>query len=362
MNDKHWMRKALALARRERGGTAPNPPVGAILVCGGKEIASGSHRKAGGPHAEITALQSAGGKTKGATLYVSLEPCSSYGKTGPCTDAIIKSGIKRVVAAVMDPNPQNRGKGFKALKKAGLKVKKGVCAEEAEEIIAPFRKWVISGKPYLTLKLGMTLDGKIADGKKMSKWITCKESRAAVKALRRKVDGIIVGSGTARIDDPELLCGNNTRRTPFRIILDSAGKTPVTARVLNDKHVTRTIIAVTKRCSSRRRKVYIEKGATVLMTPQTAGHISLKALMNKLGKKGLLHVLCEGGGELAEGLIRAGLVDEYIFFIAPRIIGGADSVSAVRGKGWPLAMAPELNFAETARVGKDLMVRALPAT
>ena len=313
-DDEKWMRKALALARRGEGITAPNPPVGAVIVCRGREIGSGFHRKAGGPHAELAAIESAGSKVKGATLYVTLEPCSTWGKTGPCTAAIIDRGIARVVVAVRDPNPRHSGKGLRELTKAGVEVCKGVCFAESSRLIAPFSKWITTGRPYLTLKMGMSLDGKIADSSGKSKWITCAKSRQFVRDLRRRVDAILIGRRTACIDNPSLQCRPTRADDPYRVIVDSAGSVPLHSNVLNGGNIQKTIIATTERCSRVKRNRYKRKGARAWKLPLAAGRVSLPALFLRLGKTGVLHVLCEGGGELAYELIRTRLVDECLFF------------------------------------------------
>lgn len=340
--------------------TRPNPPVGAVVVLNNEIVGSGFHRAAGKPHAEVVALKSAGIKAKGATLYVTLEPCSTSGRTPPCTATIIQSGIARVVVGKKDPNPRHNGRGLLLLKKNGMKVEQGICTEEAAQILAPFAKWIISGKPYLTLKLGMSLDGKIADFQGRSKWITCAKSRDEVQKLRQKVDAILVGRQTACMDDPSLLSKRALSNNPFRVIVDSSGKLPLNAVILNDHYVHKTIIATTKHCPQLRRKQYTAKGAQVWELPVAAGQVSLKRLFARLGKMGLLHVLSEGGAELAYGLIKSGLVDEYLFFVAPRIIGGSNTVSAVEGKGWALTLSPRVRFVECKRVGEDILIRAIP--
>jgi len=354
------MNQALAVARRGEGLTMPNPPVGAVVVSNGRVRGSGFHRRAGGAHAEILALKAAGRCAKGACLYVTLEPCCTRGKTGPCTDAVINSGIRRVVVAVRDPNPLHNGKGIGILRKAGIQVEEGVCREEAAALIRPFAKWITLGRPFLTLKLGISIDGRIADGKGRSKWITSAISRNTVRNLRRRVDAILIGAGTARKDDPGLLC----RRTlpPFRIVVDSRGTLPLDAGLLNDPFACRTIVATTESCPAARRRLYSGKGAQVLVLPSSqGGRVSLNSLMRKLGKMGILHILCEGGGILARSLIAQDLVDEYLFFVAPAVIGGSDSVASVAGKGWSLASCPRFEFIDYRKSGADIEIRAIPA-
>jgi diaminohydroxyphosphoribosylaminopyrimidine deaminase / 5-amino-6-(5-phosphoribosylamino)uracil reductase len=359
--DELWMRRALSLASRGEGKTRPNPPVGAIVVKNGRAAGNGFHKKAGGPHAEVIAIRDAGRRAKGATLYVTLEPCSTYGRTPPCTDLIIESGIARVVIAMRDPNPRHNGRGIVRLKKAGIKLVEGVCSAEASQLLAPFAKWITTRRPYLTLKLGMSLDGRIADAAGKSKWITGEKSRALVQALRCRSDTVLVGGRTARVDDPSLLCRSGRSPGLVRVVVDSSGKLPLNSVVLNDGGAAQTIVATTRRCTEKQRQRYARKGATVIVLPNDKdGHVSVKSLFTDLGRLGLLHVVCEGGGELAYSLINAGLVDEYLIFLAPRLIGGHKSVPAIGGQGWMLRTAPELAFKDCERVGDDFVIRAVP--
>jgi len=325
--DEQWMARALDLARKGEGLTRPNPPVGAVVVKAGKVVGEGWHRRAGTAHAEVLALRQAGAKARGATLYVTLEPCSTWGRTPPCVDAVLAAGIKRVVVGIRDPNPAHAGRGLALLRKAKIAVAENVLREESAELIEPFARWIMTGRPYVTLKLALSFDGKIADRTGASRWISGKESQKKVHELRRRVDAIMVGAGTVRADDPQLLPRPSGGRKPFRVIV---GRIPKTARVLTDEHANRTIVGT-----------------------------SLQGLMGRMGRMGILHVLCEGGGELAESLVKAGLVDEYYFFFAPKFIGGKKAVGALGGKGWLLKHAPELKFISGESVGPDLLVRAV---
>ena len=323
------MQRALALAKRGEGLTRPNPPVGAVLVQNGRIIAEGFHKKAGGPHAEVNCLQSTVGNLKSATLYVTLEPCSTHGRTPPCTDLILTRGIRRVVIGAKDPNPAHAGRGVRILRRAGVEVITGVCRAEAEALIAPFAKRILTGMPYVTLKLASTLDGQIADASGKSRWITGPQARAKVQELRRSADAIMVGAGTVRADDPSLLPRPAKGRTPWRVVVGSALQAD--AKVLTDEASDRTL---------------------VMNGP-------IKKILRDLGKYGVMHVLCEGGGELAGSLVRAGLVDEFALFIAPSLLGG-DGVPMVGKKGWPLASMPLLHFQTLEKCGKDVFIRALP--
>jgi diaminohydroxyphosphoribosylaminopyrimidine deaminase/5-amino-6-(5-phosphoribosylamino)uracil reductase len=356
-DDTKWMTEALRLARLGEGLTRPNPPVGAVIVKNGRVVGRGFHRKAGGPHAEVYALRQAGARAKGATLYVTLEPCCTFGRTPPCVEGIIQAGIKKVVAAVSDPNPRHAGKGFKQLRRFGIEVVTGIVAGKADELLAPFASAMIRKRPYVTLKLAESLDGRIADAVGRSKWISGPEAREVVQGLRRQVDAVMVGAGTVLQDDPSLLPRPSKGRVPFRVIVDAAGKVPANRRVFLDEFASQTILVTTKRCPARRQAEYAARGAKVMMLPAVGRGVSLSALLESLHVRGVLHVLCEGGSELAGGLARANLVDEWVFFVAPVIIGG-DGIGAVGGRGWKLAGAPRLNIVETRMVGGDVMIRA----
>jgi diaminohydroxyphosphoribosylaminopyrimidine deaminase/5-amino-6-(5-phosphoribosylamino)uracil reductase len=330
--DIQFMLRALELARRGEGLTRPNPPVGAVIVRGGKVVGEGFHRKAGTAHAEIVALKQAGSKARGATLYVTLEPCSTFGRTPPCVDAIVAAGIRRVVAAIKDPNPKHAGRGLALLRRERIAVTAGVCEYEAAEIIAPFAKWICTRRPYVTLKLAISLDGRIADREGVSQWITGAAARKRVHELRRKADGIMVGSGTVLADNPSLTPRPAKGRAPFRIIV---GPIPRKSRLLTDAARDRTLV----------------------VSSGTGKAVSLTRLMDRLGEMNLLHVVCEGGGKLAESLVRAGLVDEFWFFLAPVLIGGP--TGAIGGEGWLLPEAPRLRFIGWEHVGDDLLIKAV---
>jgi diaminohydroxyphosphoribosylaminopyrimidine deaminase/5-amino-6-(5-phosphoribosylamino)uracil reductase len=324
-----FMQRALALAKRGEGLTRPNPPVGAVLVQNGKIIAEGFHKKAGLDHAERACLKSAVGNLKSSILYVSLEPCSTTGRTPPCTDLIIERGIRRVVIGCKDPNPAHAGRGIRILRCAGVEVITGICRAEAEALIAPFAKRILTGMPYVTLKLASTLDGRIADSAGKSKWITGPQARAKVQELRRSADAIMVGAGTVRADDPSLLPRPAKGRAPWRVVIGS--NIPEKSQVLTDESAERTL---------------------VMNGP-------LKNILRDLAKRGVMHVLCEGGGELAGSLVRAGLVDEFALFIAPLLLGG-DGFPMVGKNGWPLAEMPLLSFQTLEKCGKDVFIRAVP--
>ncbi|AKJ65017.1 bifunctional diaminohydroxyphosphoribosylaminopyrimidine deaminase/5-amino-6-(5-phosphoribosylamino)uracil reductase RibD [Kiritimatiella glycovorans] len=355
MKDGRAMERALELARKGEGLTRPNPPVGAVLVRGGEEIAAGYHRRAGGPHAEAACLASAPRLTPAqwsqSTLYVTLEPCSTEGRTPPCTRAILEHGVGRVVVGTEDPNPSHAGEGLRELRAGGVDVECGVLRDEAEALIAPFAKWIVSGRPRVTLKLAMTADGRIADRDGRSRWISGPEARTCVQALRRRADAIMVGSGTVAHDDPSLLPRPAEGREPYRVILDADGRLHPGARVFQDEASARTLVFTPE--GAPRGELPVEP----IEVPETNGGCDPGAVLDTLGERGLLHVLCEGGGEIAAALAGAQLVDEYIFFMAPRILGG-DARPAFAPMGLGLADARALKYEEICRVGEDLMIRA----
>lgn len=354
-SDLKWMRLALDLARRGEGLTRPNPPVGAVVVKNGRKIGQGWHKKAGGPHAEVFALRQAGAAARGATLYVTLEPCSTFGRTPPCTEAVLRAGIARVVVAMADPNPKHAGRGLRLLRKAGVRVEVGACAAEAAALLAPFACRMLRQRPFFTLKLGLSLDGRIADRTHSSRWITGPDARDMVQAMRRAADAILVGAGTVRHDNPSLWPRPDGKRNPWRVVVARRGPLPLKAQLFTDEHAARTIVAAPKGwqpiCARRIRKA----GATVLELPKNG---FLSALAKELGQLGILRVFCEGGGLLAGELIQAGLVDELCVFLAPMLIGGP--VGAVGAAAWRLPQAPRFRRVESKSVGPDWFLRLAP--
>ena len=363
-NELKFMRRAIALAKRGEGLTRPNPPVGAVVVKNGKIIGEGWHKKAGGPHAEIFALRHAGAAARGATLYVTLEPCSTFGRTPPCTGAILAAGISRVVIACRDPNPNHAGRGLRLMKKNGIEVcsapvrafgakespRGDATNADAKRLIEPFEMWMTKKRPFVTLKLAITLDGKIADAAGHSQWITGEASRKLVQDLRRRADAIMVGVGTLNADDPSLLPRPDKGRRPWRVIVDTKGRANHRAQVFNDDAAARTLIASAAHGA--------DSFAQTISLPKKDGHVSLSALMAELGSLGILHVVCEGGGELASSLVRGKLVDELWLFIAPKIIGGRKAKPAFGGSGWLLKNAPAFQISDCRKVGNDLLVIA----
>jgi diaminohydroxyphosphoribosylaminopyrimidine deaminase/5-amino-6-(5-phosphoribosylamino)uracil reductase len=358
--DEGWMARALGLARRGEGRTRPNPPVGAVVVRQGRLLGAGWHRQAGLAHAEVEALQACRGSARGATLYVTLEPCCTHGRTPPCTDLLIRSGIARVVVGCEDPNPDHAGRGLRILRKAGIEVTTGVCADACRALIEPFAMRWRQGRPFVTLKLAMTLDGRIADRTGRSQWITGPEARQAVQMLRRRADAILVGAGTVCADDPSLRCRLPGAPDVWRVVVDGAGRTPATAKILNDRWADTTVLITSRQTPEATRRRWARQGAQVWVLPASRGVIAPARILQRLAGEGLLHVVCEGGGQLAGALIRAGLVDEYQFFYAPSILGDPRGVSGVSGTAFRLATMPRLQIHEVSRVGTDLLVRARP--
>jgi diaminohydroxyphosphoribosylaminopyrimidine deaminase/5-amino-6-(5-phosphoribosylamino)uracil reductase len=333
--DKKYMMRAIELARRGEGMTRPNPPVGAVLVLEDQVVAEGWHRQAGENHAErdcLSQLPPIAVSLKNATLYVTLEPCSTQGRTPPCTDLILEKGIGRVVVSVPDLNPEHAGRGLEILRNAGVEVVLGVCKDAGRSLVAPFEKFITTGMPYVTLKLASTLDGRIADSRGDSKWITGAESRERVQEMRRRADAVMVGAATVRADDPSLLPRPVAGREPWRVIV---GKDiPTGAKVLTDDHADQTLL---------------REG-------------SLESILKELAQQhDIMHVLCEGGGQLAAGLVEAGLVDEFAFFIAPKLMG-ADGIPNFGKTGGLIMDTCDLRFHSMEQLGEDILLKASPCS
>jgi len=354
------MREALALARKGHGRTSPNPMVGALLVKGSVVIGKGWHRRAGSPHAEIAALNNARKhdyNVKGATLYVTLEPCTTTGRTPPCTEAIIAAGIARVVVAATDPNPAHSGRAFRVLRRAGIEVVRNVLADEAAELNAAFNHWIAKGTPLVTVKAAMTLDGKIATEHGESKWITGEAARREGMHLRKGADAILVGIETVLADDPGLSV-RGAKNSLRRIILDSKARTPVTANVVADEHAALTTVVVVKGAPARR-VAALSKRVNVMEAPTRKGRVDLRWLLKRLGREEVTHLLVEGGGEVNAAILESKLAQRVAFFYAPKVLGGRRSRPAVGGKGATnLKQAPKLTGVQWRRLGADLMLTA----
>jgi len=340
-----YMRLALRLAERAAGQTSPNPLVGAVLVKSGRVIGRGWHHRAGEPHAEIEALRDAqqhGHTPAGATLYVTLEPCCTHGRTPPCTDAIASARLQKVVVGAIDPNPRHSGKGFAILRKSGIAVVTGVLSEACTRLNEAFNHWITQRTPFVTVKAAMTLDGKIATGSGESKWITGEPARNYAMKLRSRSDAVLVGINTILSDDPNLTVrdiqgtadesGQPTAKRLRRIVLDSQARTPLTARVVSDEQHSLTTIVVGK-SAPQSRVGRLEQRVNVLTAPSRKGHIDLRWLLSRLGAEGVLSLLVEGGGEVNASFLLGGFAHRIAFFYAPKILGGRDSRKAVAGVG-----------------------------
>lgn len=354
--DTRWMRRALRLALRGQGRTSPNPMVGAVIVKAGQLIGQGHHKQVGGPHAEIWAIRQAGENARGATIYVTLEPCSHHGRTPPCTDALIQSGLARVVAAVEDPNPQVSGNGLRKLQEAGIEVEVGLLADEARRLNAPYFKHTTTGLPLVSLKTAMSLDGKIATAAGESRWITGDKARALGHRLRAIHDAVLVGVGTVLADDPRLTVREARGRTPLRVIVDSRARTPAEAALLTADEIP-PVIAVTEDAPGERLEALQQAGAEIWKMPSRRGQVDLRALMKRLGERQVQSVLVESGGTLTAGLLDADLADRVYFFVAPRLIGGAEAPGPVGGAGVAkLSEAWRLENMRVRRVGEDVLI------
>jgi diaminohydroxyphosphoribosylaminopyrimidine deaminase/5-amino-6-(5-phosphoribosylamino)uracil reductase len=330
-SDETYMKMALELAAKGIGRTSPNPAVGAVLVKNKKVISSDYHRRAGTPHAEVLAIKKAGLKAKGATLFVTLEPCCHRDKkTPPCTGAIIKAKIKKVVVAMIDPNPKVAGKGITELRRAGIDTETGVMKEAAMRLNESFITFITTGRPFIILKVAQSLDGKIATSRGESKWITGPEARTYVHELRRSVDAVLVGVSTVRKDNPSLDCRIRGCRNPYRVIVDSSLKIPAGSKVLRHGD-GKTIIATTKKAPARKIKQLRARGHTVLVLKEKAGRVDLKSLVKELGKLEIMSLMIEGGSTINAAALSQRIVDKVIFFCAPKIIGGVDSFTSVGG-------------------------------
>ena len=350
-----FMRACLDLARQGLGSVEPNPMVGAVVVRGGRVIAEGWHRRFGGPHAEVDALDRAGAKAKGATLYVNLEPCCHFGKTPPCTDRILAAGVKEVVAAVMDPNPVVGGKGISILRRKGIAVRIGTLEAEAVRLNRGFFKSHAKGLPYVAAKWAMTIDGKIATRTGDSRWVSGERARGWVRTLRDDYQAILVGANTAIRDDPGLRGG---KRDPIRIVLDSNARIPMESQLVKTAKERRTIVAVTDSApSSKLRK--LERAGVQVVRLETS---DLRVVFEELARSGIHSILVEGGGEVHASLFESGLADEVLVVVAPKIAGGRDAVTPVEGEGLSrMAEALYLKDVSVERLGDDVLIRARPS-
>lgn len=350
------MARALELARLGAHTAHPNPMVGAVVVAGGEVVGEGWHAAPGAPHAEVVALDNAAGRARGATLYVTLEPCAHKGRTPPCTDAIIDAGIAAVRYAIADPDTSVMGGGAKILENSGIEVCGGLLAPEASELNAAYLIHRVQGRPRITYKAAMTIDGRTAAVDGSSKWISGAESRAMVQELRAEADAVVVGSGTILSDDPSLTCRleDYSGSPPVRVVVDSLGRLPAGARVADSSAPTWVLTSSGGGSVLRSR---FGGSIDVIVVPGTSGHLDLGVAMAQLASRGVVELLCEGGASLAGALLAQGLLDRCILFVAPSVAGGSagaplfggDSVSTIANVG-------KMNFQSVTRVGDDLMI------
>ncbi|MCB9800271.1 MAG: bifunctional diaminohydroxyphosphoribosylaminopyrimidine deaminase/5-amino-6-(5-phosphoribosylamino)uracil reductase RibD [Candidatus Omnitrophica bacterium] len=358
---EYWMRKALELAGRVRFSVSPNPKVGAVVVKSGRLIASGYHQRCGGPHAEINAIKKAGRKARGAVLYVTLEPCSSWGKTPPCVGAIQGAGISSVVIGAIDPNPKHCGRAVKLLQKSGIRVLTNVLADEVRRQNKAFFKRMKTGRPYVTLKMAQSVDGKIATSAGQSKWITGRQARAFVQHLRAGHDAILIGKNTFLKDNPRLTVRGKTQfqdpQKPWRIVINPKLEFNGSCRILQGKQ--QTFFAVHEKQIARIKSVDIGRSINVIPVHEKNRELDLKALLKTLASLGANSVLAEGGGELAWSLLKHGLVDKLFWITAPKIIGGRASKTSVEGSGVPaLKHSIKLKNLKYSHLGNDFLLEA----
>ncbi|MEY8356860.1 bifunctional diaminohydroxyphosphoribosylaminopyrimidine deaminase/5-amino-6-(5-phosphoribosylamino)uracil reductase RibD [Lachnospiraceae bacterium 54-53] len=358
MTDRDYMMRALELARKGVGAVSPNPLVGAVIVKDGRVIGEGWHEHFGGPHGERNALAACTESPGGADLYVNLEPCCHYGKTPPCTEAIMESGIRRVVVGTEDPDPRVAGKGIRLLRENGIEVETGVMKQECEELNRVFFHFVKSGTPYVVMKYAMTMDGKIATAAGNSRWITGERAREKVHEDRNRYSAVMAGVGTVLSDDPLLTCRMPGGRNPVRIICDTRLRTPLASMVVRTAGAVPTVIATGCRAEEALRP-YCEAGCRVLPVPAPDGKLDLKVLMEKLGETGIDSVLLEGGGTLNWSALKSGIVNRVQAYIAPKLFGGRDALSPVEGEGVEM---PGFSFllAEPVitRIGEDILIES----
>ena len=363
------MKEVLPLALKAEGLASPNPLVGAVIVKGNKIVGRGYHKRAGSKHAEIIAIEAAGGKAKGATLYINLEPCVHYGRTPPCAPEVIKAGIKRVVIAMKDPNPLVNGKGIEKMKSAGIDVRTGILEQDAQKINEPYIKYITKKMPFVVLKWAMSLDGKTATFSGDSKWISHEASRQFVHRLRGKFDAVLIGIGTLLKDNPQLTTHGLGVKEPKRIIVDAKGEIPTDCNLLfplfrsakqssGDKQKGGQVILATTNKINKEKRAYLEqKGIEIIVTTYENGRVNLRELMIELANREIASVLVEGGGTITASFIENGLADKFIAFISPIIIGGKDAISPVEGEGIEkISDVVKIHNFSVRKLGEDIVV------
>lgn len=353
MMDHYYMKMAIDIAATARGQTSPNPLVGAVIVKDNQIVGLGAHLKAGEPHAERHALTMAGSKARGATMYVTLEPCSHFGRTSPCADAVIEAGIRKVYVATADPNPKVAGRGIAKLRDAGIEVQEGVMKEEADSINNVFYHYIQSKKPFVTLKSATSLDGKIATAGGESQWITCEQSRMDVHRLRHEHDAILVGVNTVIKDNPSLTTRiEGGGKHPIRIVLDHELRTPFDAKIITDK-VSPTWIITTSKADQNKIARFEAEGIRIVVLPNET--ISIASLLSYLGEQEISSLLVEGGGTVNDSFLRSGEFQRVVVYLAPMIIGGKEALSSFSGEGFlNLTDVPRLTIDHLEKVGTDI--------
>jgi diaminohydroxyphosphoribosylaminopyrimidine deaminase/5-amino-6-(5-phosphoribosylamino)uracil reductase len=356
--DEVHLREALALAERGRGTTHPNPKVGAVLVRRGRVVGRGWHRRAGGPHAEVEALCQAGARARGATLYVTLEPCNHFGRTPPCVDQVVAAGVARVVIAVADPNPRVRGRGVRALRRAGLATEVGLFAASAKQLNAGYFKFHARGLPWVCLKLAASLDGKLAPRSRVG-WLTGPEAVRAAHALRAAADAVVIGADTVRTDDPELTVRAASGDDPLRVVVSASLRLPARARLFREPLAAGTVVGTVaptrgRAAWERRRRLLESRGVRVWVMPGRSSRVPLRPLFARLAQQGAHHVLVEGGGHLAGSLLAEKLADEVKLFTAPLVLG--EGVDWAEGVAFETRSAPLLTDVSVERLGRDWLL------
>ncbi|WP_249755791.1 bifunctional diaminohydroxyphosphoribosylaminopyrimidine deaminase/5-amino-6-(5-phosphoribosylamino)uracil reductase RibD [Microvenator marinus] len=357
-NDEAWMRRAIELARKGAGRTRPNPHVGCVVVRDGAVIAEGWHRKAGDVHAEVDALRKTD-DAQGATAYVNLEPCSHHGRTPPCVDALVNARVSRVVVAMIDPDPRVSGRGIEHLRAHGIEVEVGVLEEEARYLNRGYLKLQRTQTPWVLAKWAMTLDGRISSTTGHSAWVTGEESRGLVHELRDELDAILVGAGTVRLDDPQLTCRREGGRNPTRVILDSLLSLEPTRRVFDSN--ADVLVYASVNAPEQAEHLLKARGVKVVRVPRLAGGLDLQAILQDLGKRGIMSMLVEGGGAVHGSFFDAKLVDEVFAFVSPKIIGGELAPGPVGGLGIPrMDQSLKLSKVQSRTLGEDFLIQGLP--
>ena len=354
-----FMRMAVRLARRSEGRTAPNPPVGAVVVRDGQVVGRGRHRRAGLPHAEVEALGRAGSAARGATLYVTLEPCNHWGRTPPCTEAILRAGIRRVVVGVEDPNPTVEGGGIQRLRREGLEVDVGVERRACARLIEGFSVFVREGRSHVTLKAALTLDGRIATRTGSSQWISGAESLRFAHRLRDVCDAVLVGAGTVRTDDPRLTCRIRGGRNPLRVVLTRSLDLPPDAKVFSPEPPG-ALLAVAGQPPRERLQTFRTRGIEVLSLPAGPGE-AIRSLLQALAARNVMRLLVEGGSGVHGAFWDAQLVDRVAVVVAPKLVGGREAPGMIGGRGIPsMSDAVELEDLEIRRLGRDVLIQGRP--